>query len=146
MTPETLFLTHLEWCEQQLLRADSNLAGASDADKKIIRIWLVWGVENGFLHTFALTGDSLFPAIVLFYRPVSLSLLERIREHYYETRFEYDRSGDTLLVDFCYTPGHVPFVLGLLKRSGYPYVAWTRSKTGKIFRVKASHLKTAFGS
>ena len=142
---EALFLNHLIWVEQQFYSASPH-ADQTPEDRTTVRIWLLWAFEHGFLHTFTLRGDSLFPAIALLYRPVQSANLDRYRDHYYETIFEFDRSGDTLLIDFCYAPGHVPFVLGLLKRSGYPNVAWEHNKTGRIHFVPAKRLKVMSAS
>jgi hypothetical protein len=127
---EALFLNHLEWVEQQYCTACPWAA----ENRKLVRLWLAWGVGQGFLHTFS-------PGLILFYRPIQSANLDRYRFHYHETIFEFDRSGDTAIVDFCYAPGHVPFILGLLKRSGYPNVAWEHAKTGRIFFVPAKRLK-----
>lgn len=131
---EALLIEYLDLVEQQILLT-TPIMGQTPLARTILRIWLVWALKEGFLHIFT-------PFIAVLWRPIRLEDLPRIQDHYFETRFEFNRSGDTLLIDYCYAPGHVPFVIGLIKAGPYPYTAWQNARTEKIRLIETKRLKT----
>lgn len=98
--------------------------------------YLLWSVHHGFLHTFG-TPE---PEALILIRPLDLAKLDHYRAHYIETIFEFDQDGDVTYVDFCYAPGNYPFIIKFLKSCGTEFIAWTHSRTGKLYIKPASDM------
>lgn len=132
MNPE-LILTHFQWVEQRFFEVLPWIEEAAETPEKsrmIIKLWLIWCEQMGFLKTFSLAGATE-PVACLIARPIDSDKIDRYHDHYLDTLFEFDQNPDTLLVDFAFGPSHIRALIQALKNSGIENVVWIHAKTGK---------------
>lgn len=138
-----MILTHFKWVEQRFFEHAPQVEQAAETPEKsheIIKLWLIWCERMGFLKTLSLK-DSDEPVACIIARPIDSDKVDRYRDHYLDTIFEFDKEADTLLVDFVYGPGHIRALIKLMKMSGLSHTLWYHNKTGETYLEPIDRLK-----
>jgi len=143
MPMSEIVLTHFKWVEQRFFELSPWVEQAAETPEishHIIKLWLVWCEQNGFLKTFAVDGSEE-PVACIIARPIESDKIDRYKQHYMDTIFEFDSNPDTLLVDFAYGPGHIKLLLKVMALSGLKNTVWCHSRTGKMWLKPIKSLK-----